>query len=195
MKNEIRKQITSIIEKIEPFDETEQRHQQDALRWIQSGVEIFRIEKPAVPAKHLVCYNILFDAVKKKLLIFEHRGSGLLLPCGGHVNTNELPRDAAIRELKEELNRKPHFIQKNTAIPFFISQVTTVGALKKHIDVDLWYVHTSDSTTPLDTSTGDFQREFAGYKWLTFDECTKLKPGIETDTNLLRFVKKLKAKL
>ncbi|MFA6588676.1 MAG: NUDIX domain-containing protein [Patescibacteria group bacterium] len=194
MKEPIRNKIVSIIREIDAFDEMERDHLQNTLAWIESGVEIFRIEKPAIPPKHLVCYNVLFDKSKRKLLLFHHRGSGLLLPSGGHVNKNELPRDAAVRELKEELNLNPNFAQGETESPFFLSQVTTVGKFAGHTDVDLWYLHLFDSTMPLDDSTEDFQREFSGYEWLTFAECDKLDCGTETDKHLLRFVEKLKDK-
>lgn len=37
-----------------------------------------------------------------KLLLHRHRKLGLWLPCGGHVEPNELPDDAAVREVREE---------------------------------------------------------------------------------------------
>ena len=42
----------------------------------------------------------------------------LWLPGGGHVEVNEHPKDAVIRELKEELNFDAEFIIDS---PFFLS--------------------------------------------------------------------------
>ncbi len=57
----IRTHISEIISDIQPFDELEKSHQKDALDWIESGVEIFRIEKPDKPPKHLVAYFAVVD--------------------------------------------------------------------------------------------------------------------------------------
>lgn len=37
-----------------------------------------------------------------KVMLHRHRSLGLWLPCGGHVEPNELPDDAAVREVFEE---------------------------------------------------------------------------------------------
>ena len=37
-----------------------------------------------------------------QMLLHEHPKLGLWLPCGGHIETNELPDDAAVRECLEE---------------------------------------------------------------------------------------------
>lgn len=87
---EIKNKIVESIQTINPFDDTEKEHLDDAVKWIKSGVEIFRIEKPATPSKHLVCYAVLCDIDKQKILLFEHKKAELLLPGGGHVDKNEM---------------------------------------------------------------------------------------------------------
>ena len=44
----------------------------------------------------------VFVAWRSKLLLHHHRKLGLWLPCGGHVEPNEIPDDAAVREVREE---------------------------------------------------------------------------------------------
>ena len=50
MRSAIREEVASI----EPFDAIERAHLEDALAWIDSGVELCRTRKPATPPKHLV---------------------------------------------------------------------------------------------------------------------------------------------
>lgn len=37
-----------------------------------------------------------------KTLLHRHKKLGLYLPCGGHIEPNELPDEAAVREVREE---------------------------------------------------------------------------------------------
>lgn len=62
----IRKTIRDLILNIAPFDTLEQNHINEALSWIDSGIEIFRAQKPDVPNKHIVTYFVVFDESSKK---------------------------------------------------------------------------------------------------------------------------------
>lgn len=188
MKN-IREEIFDLISKVEAFDEFEKNHKQDILDWLSSGVEIFRIERPAVPLKHLVCYSVLVDVERRKILLFDHTKALLLLPGGGHVDRNEMPFATSKRELLEELNIQPKPLV-DSSVPFFVTVTETVGNTPGHIDVDLWYLFEGDSALPITSETEDFKREFSGYQWMTFDEILST-PIEKLDVNMHRFVEKL----
>lgn len=187
----MRKKISGVIGKVKPFDQTEVRYIEDALEWISSGAEIFKINSPDVPPKHLVSFSVLVDPKEKKILLLNHRKALLLLPSGGHVDRDELPLETAKRELVEEIGVEPKQLFENSEIPFFVSQITTVGLTPGHVDVDLWYVFEGDSTAPIDDQSKEFIREFSGFQWLTFDEILA-KPKGNFDVNMHRFVEKLK---
>lgn len=191
--HETREEIISLLKAIMPFDDIEREHIADAVKWIESGVEIFRVEKPATPLKHLVCYTALFDPTTNKLLLLEHQKAELLLVSGGHVDKGELPIEAAAREAREELGMEAEFFQENSGAPFFISQVETVGKTPGHIDVDLWYLLKGDSEKPLDSETDEFKREFGTYGWFDLNKILSM-PIAMFDPNLHRFVEKLKSR-
>lgn len=44
----------------------------------------------------------VFVVWRGKIMLHRHRKLGIWLPCGGHVEPNELPDDAAVREVREE---------------------------------------------------------------------------------------------
>jgi len=190
----MRKKISDVIEKVKPFDQTETEHIKNALEWISSGAEIFKIKSPDVPPKHLVSFSVLVDPKEKKILLLNHRKALLLLPGGGHVNKGEMPLDAAKRELVEELGIEPKSLFENSGVPFFVSQITTVGLTAGHVDVDLWYLFEYDSFLPINDKSDEFVREFSGYQWLTFDEILSM-PIENFDVNMHRFVRKLKTAL
>jgi 8-oxo-dGTP pyrophosphatase MutT (NUDIX family) len=53
---------------------------------------------------HLACSLYLFDLSKQRILLVKHKGLGVWLPPGGHVEDGELPHVAALREAFEETN-------------------------------------------------------------------------------------------
>jgi 8-oxo-dGTP diphosphatase len=57
----MRARIRNELELIEPIDEVERRHHAQALRWVDSGAELFRLAKPATPPMHLVSYFAVVD--------------------------------------------------------------------------------------------------------------------------------------
>lgn len=185
-----KQEIIDLIDKIIPFDDVEKEHQKDTLDWLKSGVEIFRIAKPATPLKHLVCYTVLYDAKEKKILLLEHKNAGILLPSGGHVDKNELLYETVKRELQEELGMEADFFQENWKIPFFIHQVKTIGKTAGHIDVNSWYILKGDSQKPLNSKAAEFKKEFGNYKWYTLDEILEM-PIEKLDVSMHRFTRKL----
>jgi 8-oxo-dGTP pyrophosphatase MutT (NUDIX family) len=188
--NNIREKINKLIQAVVPFDEIEQKHQRDALDWIASGVEIFRIEKPATPLKHLVSYSVLVDFEERKILLLDHKKALKKLPSGGHIDKDEMPLETAKRELAEELEIEPKPIFDSES-PLFVTVTETVGLTAGHIDVDLWYVFKGDSSAPIKSETDEFKREFNGFHWLGFQEILSM-PIEEFDPNMHRFVEKLK---
>lgn len=174
MRDLIRTELTSI----EPLDRPEQDHLADALAWLDSGADLFRVAKPATPPKHLVSYFAVVD--DDRMLLVDHKNAGLWLPPGGHVETGEHPRSTVARELREELGfRANHEIDS----PLMVSCTTTVGLTAGHTDVSLWYVVRSDCT-----QAPSFDRtEFYSVKWFRFAEL----PFERSDPHLRRFVHKL----
>ncbi|QQR77859.1 MAG: NUDIX domain-containing protein [Candidatus Moraniibacteriota bacterium] len=180
----MREKILQLIQGIQPVDEFERTHQEDALRWIESGVEIFRIEKPDKPPKHLVSYFVVVDIGNKSILLVDHIKAELWLPAGGHIEKGEHPKTTVEREALEELNIQSKFLSEE---PFFITITTTVGKTAGHVDVSLWYILTANVEDPIRYDSG----EFNGYKWWTFDEI--LNSDIRSfDPHMHRLTHKLK---
>jgi 8-oxo-dGTP diphosphatase len=121
--SDVRSEITNVIASIVPYDSLEKTQLHETLSWIQANIEIFRIKKPDVPDKHLVAYFCLCDWQKKKILLTEHKKSGLWLPSCGHVETDEHPKTTAIREAAEELGISARFWRE---APIFITSTNQI---------------------------------------------------------------------
>jgi 8-oxo-dGTP diphosphatase len=182
----MRNEIIDLIQGIAPYDDLEKFQIKETLDWIRSGVEIFRLEKPATPPKHLVSYFLLADQAERQVLLVDHKKAQLWLPSGGHVEPGEHPRVTAEREMEEELGCKAKFIQDT---PFFLTATSTGGLDNDkgiiHVDVSLWYLLEGDIHQSYDFD----QREFHGIRWFAFDKI----PYPRVDPQMGRFMQKLEA--
>ena len=182
MDSDIKNQILKLVEEIAPTDDLEREHIDNTIQWIKSGAELFRIQKPDIPPKHLVSYFIIVDPKENKILLTDHIKAQLWLPACGHAEPNEHPKTTVEREVVEELNTQAEFLYDGI---FFLTQAATVGLTAGHTDVSLWYVLKGDSNTPLQYDLG----EFNGYKWFTPEEILDT-PIEKLDPHLHRFVNK-----
>ena len=183
--------VRSVVDAIEPVDDTERQHRHQALAWIDSGAPIHRVAKPATPPQHLVSYALLIEPDPGAALLIDHRLSGLWLPTGGHVEVDEDPAVTAQRELTEELGVEGVFPAATGPAPFFITVTPTTGP-DSHVDVSLWFalVATGDDPPALEVD----EREAVGAEWLAFDQI-RHGPGTRFDPHLPRAVAKLGALL
>jgi len=174
MRTEIRKEV----ELITPLDDDERAAKSDVLGWIDSGVEVCRIEKPNTPPKHLVSYFAVIDS--EYILLVDHINAELWLPTGGHVEPGEHPRTTALREVKEELSIEGEFLFDH---PVFLTITETVGKTAGHTDVSLWYVFQGNR---LENISFD-ESEFRSVSWFHKDDV----PLDRTDVHMQRFLTKL----
>ena len=155
-------------------------HREETLAWIDSGVELCRLHKPATPPKHLVSYFALVD--RDHVLLVDHKKAQLWLPTGGHVEPGEHPRVTVVRELAEELGLE---LGEAPEAPLMLTVSETVGTTAGHTDVSLWYVLRGDRHAPLTFDT----EEFYSVRWFHFDAA----PVSRSDPHLSRFLRKLLA--
>ena len=174
----MRKQIRDEVNFIVPLDAMESDDITRCLAWIDSGVDLCRLAKPATPPMHLVSYFVVVD--DGHVLLVDHRNAQLWLPPGGHVEEGEHPRATVDRELEEELG----FVASHPiGAPLFVTITTTVGLTAGHTDVSLWYVVRASRHQSLQFDEG----EFRDARWFAFDEV----PLERTDPHMKRFLSKL----
>lgn len=173
MRNLIKQEITAI----KPLDNLEERTVLSVMKWLDSGVELCRIEKPATPNKHLVAYFPVVDG--EYILLVDHINAQRWLPTGGHVEPEEHPRKTVIRECYEELSVHGEFLLDT---PILLTATETVGKTAGHTDVCIWYALKGDRTIPL----GVDRTEFNEARWFHINELPD-----SCDPDLGRFVEKL----
>lgn len=176
----LRSDIYRTISEISPLDDLEEQHIQFVQEWMNSGSEIFRIQKPAVPDIHLVSYFVVVSEDFDQILLVDHKLAGLWLPPGGHVEPNEDPKDTVLREAKEELGIDVEFLLKE---PLMLSITKTIGHTTQHTDVSLWYLLKGDPTIHLNYD----HQEFHQIRWFTLSEI----PFAKSDPQMQRFINKM----
>jgi len=181
-RNAVADRIRAELASINPLDAIEREHLRDAIAWVESGVPLFRIAKPATPPKHLVSYFAVVD--DGHILLVDHRSAQRWLPTGGHVEPDEDPRATVVRELKEELALDVTLEQVDP--PLMVTVTETVGMTAGHVDVSLWYAVQGSRSVPI-TFDAD---EFIAARWFAFDDA----PLQRSDPHLGRFLAKLLAR-
>ena len=166
------------IELIEPVDDLERETRDRVLGWIDSGVELCRLTKPATPPRHLVSYFAIVDG--EHVLLVDHINADLWLPPGGHVEPGEHPRATVLREAKEELSIDGVFGRDG---PVFLTMTQTVGKTAGHTDVSIWYVLAVDRSVELRFDETEFRR----IRWFHKDDA----PLERSDPHMRRFLEKL----
>ena len=177
----MRSTISEIFKSIFPYDNHEREHLKEALDWLDSGAQMFRLFKPNIPDIHLVAYCVLIDVAQKQILLVDHKKCNLWLPPGGHVDPDEHPRETAKREMHEELGIRPELLFTHPV--FMTVNETSGGQPGKHTDVSLWYVFSGNIHEKLDFDPHEFNK----ISWFKFDEI----PIGECEPHLHRFLDKL----
>lgn len=179
-KENLRKKIQCLISSMKPLDSIEKEHIHFALNWIESGNEIFRIEKPATPDTHLVSYFVIASPEMNRILLVDHKKAELWLPPGGHVDPGEDPKETVKREAKEELGIDAEFLFDE---PLLLTITKTVGNVARHTDVSLWYLLKGDPSQVLDYDRNEFHQ----IRWFGIDEI----PFEKSDPHMKRFIEKM----
>jgi 8-oxo-dGTP pyrophosphatase MutT (NUDIX family) len=180
--------ITEAIESIAPVDPLEAEHRAEALRWLGHTTDVFRrVSNPVEPARHLVSYFLLVDPGDDSVLLGDHVKANLWLPSGGHVETDEHPATAVVRESREELGVDAVFHPAVGAHPLFITITDTRGD-NVHNDVSLWYVLTHSRDTELMVDP----REYLAVRWWQPAEILAADPT-RFDPHMARMLGKLGA--
>lgn len=108
-------------------------------------------------------------------LLHRHKKIGLWLPVGGHIDRDELPHEAALREVKEETGLTVALYNSDPSIDFGdVRQLMrpmhilleNVNQFHQHIDFIYYATAQSDDLTPED---GDSE----AMKWFTHEELAR----------------------
>lgn len=117
--------------------------------------------------KHYCASAFIVDLENKKLLLVHHKDLNKWVQPGGHIEDNETPEDAAIREVFEETGLKvklvgPHFPRDEDYIrPLGIQK----NERENGTHIDITYI-----AVPEDISDLKLNDESIDIRWFSIDE-------------------------
>ena len=134
--------------------------------------------------RHFTATTIIVH--KNKALLHLHKKFSTWLPVGGHIDRDELPQEAALREVKEETglearlyipNRKIEINDVRELLCPMHMLLENINQFHQHIDFIYYATADSDILNPQDGETNDL-------KWFTAEEIKNLD-GILENVKLL----------
>jgi len=141
----------------------------------------------------------ILDKDNHKILLIHHKKLGKWLPPGGHIDPNETPPEAAIREAKEETGFEVELIKqeniwidrpnaKSLVRPYLclLEEIPSHGNEPAHQHIDQIFVGRiigGDSN-----HNGD---EVHDMRWFSLDDLKTLKPEVEIFEETLATIKQL----
>jgi 8-oxo-dGTP pyrophosphatase MutT (NUDIX family) len=123
----VRGEITALS----PVDDREARAQATTLRALQQLRHPF--DEHADPT-HLTSSAVVIS--DRGVLLHRHKRLGLWLQPGGHIDPDEEPEDAAVREVREETG----LVGEHVGLPPVVAHVDVHAGGRGHTHLDLRYV-------------------------------------------------------
>jgi 8-oxo-dGTP pyrophosphatase MutT (NUDIX family) len=124
--------------------------------------------------KHFTATTIIVHG--KKALLHLHKKLGIWIPVGGHIDRDEIPEEAALREVKEEAGLDVELFVPDARIemgdakqllrPMHIL-LENINEFHQHIDLVYYAKANTFEVSSQDGETDDL-------KWFTSDEIQKL---------------------
>ena len=129
---------------------------------------------------------------KNKVLLIHHRKLNLWLPVGGHIDKNETPDQALMREVKEEVGIDIEIINQsniplegniryNLAIPFY----TNVHSVGDHDHYGLFFVCKAKNPKQLKINN----KELKNFNWFSRNDLNRDHIPIDVKNQALEALK------
>lgn len=132
------------------------------------------LTKEENPEDHFAVFFMAFDSLLRKVLIGDHKKSGLYLPNGGHIDKSESPDQTLEREFGEELGLDVNNYQVCARTYLTITDIENQDKqnCKKHYDI--WYFVSVDSIN-FEYNPVLTLKEFNSMRWIAADSVGELR--------------------
>ena len=162
------------LQRYEPADELERSHQRALVRLLSSPADPF--SRATFAPGHITASCFIVDDAGR-LLLHRHRRLGRWLQMGGHLEPGETPRDAALREGKEESGLADLEIAGHEILDLDVHPIPPGKGEPYHHHFDVRFLA---RTRHPDAITID-DAESTDLRWVTLDEAAVLMGSVESN--------------
>ena len=134
---------------------------------------------------HLTASAFIIDPQAEKILLHHHRRLNRWLQMGGHLDHGESPREAALREAREESGLQELAPANEEIFDVDVHTIPSGKGEPDHIHYDLRYLFTASVDGELKRS----EEESNELRWFDFDEAEKAM-NEEASSRVLRKVRR-----
>ena len=167
-----------------PSDEVENRHRTEMVNLLTFGPAAFSRSHFAPGHFTASCY-VLDDS--GRMLLHHHRRLNRWLQMGGHVEVDEAPAEAALREGAEESGLSDLALLENAIVDLDIHPIPAAKGEPDHHHFDVRYVARTAAPERIAIDRAE-SNELA---WVTLDRAAELMPGPESQ----RVIRKIESLL
>jgi 8-oxo-dGTP pyrophosphatase MutT (NUDIX family) len=157
-----------MIAAYEPFDERESQHRHALMQLLQTTADPFSRHQFA--PGHVTASCFIVDVASGRLLLHHHRRLDRWLQMGGHVESGEVPLQAALREGREESGLNDLRAFDDRFVDLDVHSIPAGRGEPQHLHFDVRYLATTSEPEAIASDPHE-SNELA---WLAFDKAVEL---------------------
>ena len=145
----------------------------DITRMFSLRISQGKLTREENPHTHFCVYFAVYDPKTRKVFIGHHRKSGLVIFTGGHIEKDELPHDAVVREIREEFGVTIPNVHILGPSLFTITEIENPQKVMCRQHYDLWYFIRVNGIT-FRPHPKKLHRELSSFGWKTTTQARRL---------------------
>jgi 8-oxo-dGTP pyrophosphatase MutT (NUDIX family) len=162
------------LEAYQPADADEAENVKRILELLRAADEPYR--RHHFTPGHITASAFIVDPEKKLLLLHHHRRLDKWLQMGGHLDAGETPREAAMREAREESGIEDLSFVSEEILDVDVHAIPAGKGEPDHYHHDIRFLLRADSAAALVKQ----EAESIDLRWCEFDEAQRLMGSNES---------------
>lgn len=170
--------ILEEIQKYNPENQQEKDYQKEIIDYLTANRNHYLRKNPE---GHLTASAWIINFNQNKVLLHHHQSLDKWIQLGGHLEKEELLKEAALREAREESGLSSLLFVKPEIFDLDVHLIPAAENKAKHFHYDIRYLFKADSSEELEKS-----RESLSLSWIDLEQVNNFL----SEESILRMVRK-----